>query len=108
VRELPHGRLVAICVTAPAEHCNISFGEREQRTVAREIRQAKPCVVVSPDEVNHHLRTAIVVPMGTGARRAVYGERLVKGPRQLEGETVLVVLEGFRAYLPNRRVTAAL
>lgn len=33
-----------------------------------EIRKTRPCVVVSPDELNHHLRTVIVAPMTTGGR----------------------------------------
>lgn len=31
-----------------------------------EIRKARPCVVVSPDELNIHLRTLIVAPLTTG------------------------------------------
>lgn len=31
-----------------------------------EIRKTRPCVIVSPDELNHHLRTSIVAPMTTG------------------------------------------
>jgi mRNA interferase MazF len=31
-----------------------------------EIRKTRPCLVISPDELNHHLRTAIVAPMTTG------------------------------------------
>lgn len=31
-----------------------------------EIQKARPCVVVSPDELNRHLRTYIVAPMTTG------------------------------------------
>lgn len=31
-----------------------------------EIRKTKPCVVVSPDELNAHLRTFIVAPLTTG------------------------------------------
>ena len=31
-----------------------------------EIRKTQPCVVISPDELNHHLRTVIVAPMTTG------------------------------------------
>lgn len=30
-----------------------------------EIRKTRPCVIVSPDELNHHLRTVIVAPMTT-------------------------------------------
>jgi mRNA interferase MazF len=35
-------------------------------TRGSEIRKTRPCVVVSPDELNHHLRTAVVAPMTTG------------------------------------------
>jgi mRNA interferase MazF len=31
-----------------------------------EIRKTRPCVVVSPDELNEHLRTFIVAPLTTG------------------------------------------
>ena len=65
-----------------------------------EIRKTRPCVVVSPDELNAHLRTFIVAPLTTGSHsypfriscrfkgksghvvldqiRTVDGERLVK------------------------------
>jgi len=33
-----------------------------------EIRKTRPCVVVSPDELNRHLRTLIVAPMTTGGQ----------------------------------------
>ena len=33
-----------------------------------EIRKTRPCLVVSPDELNHHLRTVIVAPMTTGGQ----------------------------------------
>lgn len=35
-------------------------------TLGSEIRKTRPCLVVSPDELNQHLRTAIVAPMTTG------------------------------------------
>ena len=31
-----------------------------------EIQKTRPCLVVSPDELNQHLRTLIVAPMTTG------------------------------------------
>ena len=37
-------------------------------TRRREIRKTRPCVVVSPDELNAHLRTFIVAPLTTGGR----------------------------------------
>ena len=30
------------------------------------IRKTRPCLVVSPDELNDHLRTVIIAPMTTG------------------------------------------
>lgn len=36
-------------------------------TLGSEIRKTRPCVVVSPDELNRHLRTVIIAPMTTGA-----------------------------------------
>ena len=35
-------------------------------TQGREIRKARPCLVVSPDELNEHLDTFVVAPMTTG------------------------------------------
>lgn len=35
-------------------------------TLGSEIRKTRPCVVVSPDELNRHLRTVIIAPMTTG------------------------------------------
>lgn len=35
-------------------------------TRGSEIRKTRPCLIVSPDELNHHLRTVIVAPMTTG------------------------------------------
>lgn len=35
-------------------------------TMGSEIKKTRPCLVVSPDELNLHLRTVIVAPMTTG------------------------------------------
>jgi mRNA interferase MazF len=34
-------------------------------TVGPEIRKSRPCLLVSPDEMNHNIRTVIVAPMTT-------------------------------------------
>lgn len=34
-------------------------------TIGHEIRKSRPCLVISPDEMNRHLRTVIVAPMTT-------------------------------------------
>lgn len=35
-------------------------------TVGAEIRKTRPAVIVSPDELNQHLSTVVVVPLTTG------------------------------------------
>ena len=37
-------------------------------TVGGEIKKARPCVVVSPDDMNHAIRTVIIAPMTTKGR----------------------------------------
>ncbi|MGH7263865.1 MAG: type II toxin-antitoxin system PemK/MazF family toxin [Candidatus Rokuibacteriota bacterium] len=37
-------------------------------TPGSEIRKTRPCVVVSPDELNRHLRTVIIAPLTTGGQ----------------------------------------
>ena len=37
-------------------------------TIGSEIQKTRPCVVVSPNEMNHHLRTVVVAPMTTKSR----------------------------------------
>ena len=37
-------------------------------TLGSEIQKTRPCVIVSPDELNEHLRTVIVAPMTTSGR----------------------------------------
>ena len=38
------------------------------RGAGAEIRKARPCVVISPDEMNRYLRTMVVAPMTTRSR----------------------------------------
>jgi mRNA interferase MazF len=38
-------------------------------TVGTEMSKTRPCVVISPDEANQHLRTAIIAPMTTVRRQ---------------------------------------
>lgn len=35
-------------------------------TVGRETKKARPCVILSPDELNDHLSTFLVAPLTTG------------------------------------------
>ncbi len=42
-------------------------------TIGREIKKVRPCVVLSPDELNRHLDTVVVAPMTTGGHSYPYG-----------------------------------
>jgi mRNA interferase MazF len=33
--------------------------------IGAEIKKSRPCVIISPDEMNHHLATVMVVPLTT-------------------------------------------
>lgn len=37
-------------------------------SLGREIRKTRPCVIISPDEMNHHISTVIIAPMTTKGR----------------------------------------
>jgi mRNA interferase MazF len=37
-------------------------------TKGSEIRKTRPCLIVSPGELNRHLRTVVVAPMTTGGQ----------------------------------------
>ena len=38
-------------------------------TVGSEIKKTRPCVIVSPDEMNRHIRTVIIAPMTSKGRQ---------------------------------------
>ncbi|MCD4746437.1 MAG: type II toxin-antitoxin system PemK/MazF family toxin [Bacteroidales bacterium] len=38
-------------------------------TIGSEIKKTRPCVVISPDEMNKYLRTIVVAPMTTKSRK---------------------------------------
>ncbi|HUY31583.1 MAG TPA: type II toxin-antitoxin system PemK/MazF family toxin [Pirellulales bacterium] len=66
-------------------------------TVGSEIRKTRPCVVVSPDELNHHIRTAIIAPMTTKQRP--YPSRV---PCKFKGTRGQVVLDQIRTVDQSR------
>ena len=39
------------------------------RSRGAEIRKTRPCLIISPDEMNAHLNTAIIAPLTTTERR---------------------------------------
>lgn len=37
-------------------------------TIGSEIKKTRPCVVISPNEMNHHLKTVVIAPMTTSSK----------------------------------------
>lgn len=60
-------------------------------TVGSEIRKSRPCLIISPDEMNRHLATLIVAPMTTQGRP--YPTRV---PCTFQGKKGQVVLDQIR------------
>ena len=60
-------------------------------TVGSEIRKSRPCVVVSPAELNDHLRTVIVAPMTSKGFAAPFRVALTHG-----GTKGLILLDELR------------
>ena len=56
-------------------------------TVGSEIRKTRPCLVISPDEMNRHIRTVIVAPLTTGGKE--YPTRVPCTFRRKKGQIVL-------------------
>ena len=66
-------------------------------TRGSEIRKTRPCAVVSPDEMNSHLRTVIVAPMTTGGKD--YPSRI---PVEFQGVPGRVALDQLRTVDKDR------
>lgn len=68
-------------------------------TRGSEIRKTRPCLVVSPDEMNHHLRTLIVAPMTTGG-----GSYPTRIPCRFEGTSGHIAIDQLRTIDSQRLV----
>ena len=60
-------------------------------TIGSEIQKTRPCLVVSPDEMNRHIATVIVAPMTTKGR--AYPTR---APCRFGGRSGQIVLDQLR------------
>lgn len=56
-------------------------------TQGSEIRKTRPCLVISPDEMNLHLRTVVIAPMTTVVRP--YPTRVTVTFRRKRGQVAL-------------------
>jgi mRNA interferase MazF len=68
-------------------------------THGSEIKKTRPCLVISPDEMNRYLQTVIVAPMTTSARP--YPTRV---DVRFQGKSGQVVLDQLRAMDRQRLV----
>jgi mRNA interferase MazF len=57
-------------------------------TVGSEIRKSRPCLIVSPDEMNRYINTVIIAPMTTRGRD--YPTRV---PYTFQGKQGQIVLD---------------
>ena len=62
------------------------------QTIGSEIKKIRPCIVVSPQELNDHLRTVIVAPMTTMGRSAGF-----RVPITHDGKKGLILLDQIRS-----------
>jgi len=60
-------------------------------TVGHEIKKTRPCLVISPDEMNRHLKTVIIAPLTTKSHD--YPSRL---SLRFEGKQAWIVLDQIR------------
>lgn len=68
-------------------------------TIGSEIQKTRPCLVISPDELNAHLRTIVVAPMTTGSRPAPFRIAV-----RFKGKEGLVLLDQLRTVDRKRLV----
>jgi mRNA interferase MazF len=68
-------------------------------TIGSEIQKTRPCLVISPDEMNLHLATAIIAPMTTKGK--LYPSRI---PVCFEGKDGYIVLDQIRTVDKTRLI----
>lgn len=56
-------------------------------TIGSEIQKTRPCVIISPNEMNRHIATVIIAPMTTKGK--IYPTRVVCQFQGKEGQIVL-------------------
>ncbi len=68
-------------------------------TVGSEIQKTRPCVIISPDEMNDNINTVIIAPMTTKGN--LYPTRI---PCEFQGKEGKVVLDQIRTVDKTRLV----
>ena len=75
------------------------FSVKLDPTVGSEIQKTRPCLVISPDEMNKRIATVIIAPMTT--KRRPYPSRIVC---HFQGKDGQIVLDQIRTVDKNRLV----
>ncbi|MBI4748256.1 MAG: type II toxin-antitoxin system PemK/MazF family toxin [Acidobacteria bacterium] len=68
-------------------------------TIGSEIQKTRPCVIISPNEMNKFIRTVIVAPMTTASN--IYPTRVTC---EFDGKKGLIVLDQIRTVDKTRLV----
>ena len=68
-------------------------------TVGREIRKSRPCVVISPDEMNVHIGTVIIAPLTSKSH--AYPSRVTT---RFQGKSGWIVLDQIRTVDKSRLI----
>jgi mRNA interferase MazF len=74
-------------------------------TTGAEMRKTRPCVIISPDEMNHHIGTVIIAPMTSAVHH--YPTRVPIRFRRRQGEVALDQLRAVDRSRLIRRLGAA-
>lgn len=68
-------------------------------TIGSEIKKTRPCVIISPDEMNNHLDIVIVAPMTSVSKK--YPTRI---PTKIDGKLGWIVMDQIRTIDKKRIV----
>ena len=68
-------------------------------TIGSEIKKTRPCLIISPNEMNHNIRTVIVAPMTTKGKQ--YPTRI---SCVFKKKKCLIVLDQIRTVDKNRLI----
>ena len=68
-------------------------------TRGSEIKKTRPCIVISPDEINHNINTVIIAPMTSSSKK--YPTRV---PIEFQGRKGRIVLDQIRTVDKTRLI----
>ena len=66
-------------------------------TVGSEIKKTRPCVVISPNEMNQHLHTVVLAPMTTNLKK--YPNRV---PVKHQRKSGMIAIDQIRTVIKSR------